>query len=170
MREFDITGSSFSFTDKTGNPNYRIFIEDTDLALKNLSNHQQQGPADLTLHGKFMGSGDASLSGDYLASKQGPAVDLKVAIQNTDLPSMNDLLRAYGRFDVAAGKFSVYSQVAIKDGDIDGYVKPMFADLEVYNYEKDKNTDVLHQAKELAIGGATHLFKNRSTQDVRNRS
>ncbi len=166
VREFDITGSSFSFTDKTGNPNYRIFIEDTDLALKNLSNHQQQGPADLTLHGKFMGSGDASLSGDYLASKQGPALDLKVAVQNTDLPSMNDLLRAYGRFDVAAGKFSVYSQVAIKDGDIDGYVKPMFADLEVYNYEKDKNTDVLHQAKELAIGGATHLFKNRSTQDV----
>jgi hypothetical protein len=42
----------------------------------------------------------------------------------------------------------------------------MFANLEVYNYQKDKNTGVLHQAKELVIGGASHLFKNSSTQQV----
>jgi len=45
-------------------------------------------------------------------------------------------------------------------------VKPMFANLEVYNYQKDKNTGVLHQAKELVIGGASHFFKNSSTQQV----
>ena len=56
VRDFDITHSNFSFTDKTTNPNYRLFINDTDLALKNLSNHQTHGPADLTLRGKFMGS------------------------------------------------------------------------------------------------------------------
>jgi hypothetical protein len=166
VREFDISHSNFSFTDKTSNPNYRLFINDTNLALKNLSNHQNQGPADLTLHGKFMGSGDTSVTGDFLASQHGPALNLKVAIQNTDLPSMNDILRAYGRFDVAAGKFSVFSQVAIKDDNIDGYVKPMFANLKVYDYQKDKSTPVLHQAKELVIGGASQLFKNSSTRQV----
>jgi hypothetical protein len=85
---------------------------------------------------------------------------------NTDLPSLNDLLRSFGRFDVAAGKLSVYSQVAVKDGNIEGYVKPMFADLEVYNYQKDKNTPIMHQAKELLIGGASHLFKSRRTNQV----
>ena len=164
--EFDITHSSFSFTDKTTDPNYRLFFSDADIALKNLSNHQQQGTADLTLRGKFMGSGDTNVSGNFLASQHGPAFNLNVAIQNTDLPSMNDILRAYGRFDVAAGKFSVFSEVGIKDGDISGYVKPMFTNLEVYNYQKDKDTGVLHQAKELVIGGASHLFKNRSTQQV----
>ncbi len=79
---------------------------------------------------------------------------------------MNDIMRAYGKFDVAAGKFTVFSEVGIKNGDISGYVKPMFSDLEVYNYQKDKGTGVLHQAKELMIGGASHLFKNRSTQQV----
>ena len=87
-----------------------------------------------------MGSGDTSVRGDFLASQQGPAFNLKVAIQNTDMPSMNDILRAYGSFDVAAGQFSVFSQVAVKDGNIDGYVKPMFANLKVYDYQKDKNT------------------------------
>jgi len=60
----------------------------------------------------------------------------------------------------------VFSEVSIKDGDMSGYVKPMFANLEVYNYQKDRNTGVLRQAKELAIGGAAHLFKNSSTQRV----
>jgi hypothetical protein len=166
VREFDINHGNFTYTDQTSNPNYKLFVNDTDLTLKNLANHQHQGPADLSLHGKFMGSGDTSIGGDFLASQQGPAFNLKVAMQNTDLPSLNDLLRAYGRFDVASGKLSVYAQVAIKDGNIDGYVKPMFADLEVYNYNKDKKTPVLHQAKEMLIGGASHLFKNRSTQQV----
>jgi Domain of Unknown Function (DUF748) len=166
VREFDITHSDFLFTDKTANPNYKLFINDTDIALKNLSNHQNQGPADLTLRGKFMGSGDTSVGGDFLASQQGPAFNLKLAIKNTDMPSMNDILRAFGSFDVAAGQFSVFSQLAVKDGNIDGYVKPMFANLKVYDYQKDKSTPVLHQAKELAIAGASHLFKNRSTEKV----
>jgi hypothetical protein len=76
---------------------------------------------------------------------------------------VNDILRAYGRFDVAAGQFSVFPALSIKDGYINGYVKPMFSNLEVYNYQKDKNTGVLHQARELVIGGASHLFKNSST-------
>ena len=67
---------------------------------------------------------------------------------------------------MAAGKLSVYSQVAVKDGNIDGYVKPMFADLEVYNYQKDKNTPIMHQAKELVIGGASHLLKSHRTNQV----
>jgi hypothetical protein len=113
-----------------------------------------------------MGTGDTNVPGDFLASGQGPAFNLKLAMQNTDLPSMNDLLRAFGRFDVAAGQLTVYSQVAIKDGNIDGYVKPMFANLKVYDYQKDKGTGILHQAKELAIGGASHLFKNHSTEKV----
>lgn len=166
VRDLDIVHSNFSFLDKTSNPNYKLFINDTELTIKNLSNHQTQGPAELTLRGKFMGSGDTNIAGDFLASGQGPAFDLKLALLNTDLTSMNDLLRAFGRFDVAAGQLTVYSQVAIKNGNIDGYVKPMFANLKVYDYQKDKGTGLLHQAKELAIGGASHLFKNHSTEQV----
>jgi hypothetical protein len=166
VRDFDVTRSNFSYTDKTSNPNYEVFIKDTELVVKNLSNHQTQGPAQLALRGKFMGSGDTNVDGDFLASQQGPAFNLKVAMVNTDLPSMNDLLRAFGRFDVAAGQISVFSQVAVKDGNIDGYIKPLFANLKVYDYQKDKGTGVLHQTKELAIAGASHLLKNRSTDKV----
>jgi hypothetical protein len=42
----------------------------------------------------------------------------------------------------------------------------MFANLKVYDYQKDKSTPILHQAKEMLIGGASHLFKNSSTRQV----
>ena len=118
-----------------------------------------------------MGSGDTNVSGEFLASQHGPAFNLKVAMQNTDLTSMNDLLRAYGRFDVAAGQFSVFSEVSYQEtATSNGYVKPMFANLEVYDYQKDKSTGILHQAKELVIGGASHLFKNPAPTRSRPRS
>lgn len=39
---------------------------------------------------------------------------------------MNDLLRSYGKFDVVAGSFSFYSELKARDGNIEGYVKPLF--------------------------------------------
>ena len=86
-----------------------------------------------------MGSGDTSVGGDFLSSHQGPAFNLKIAIQNTDMRSMNDILRAFGSFDIAAGQFSVFSQIAVSDGNINGYVKPMFANLKVYDYQRAKH-------------------------------
>ena len=42
----------------------------------------------------------------------------------------------------------------------------MFTGLEVYDYSKDRNAPVLHQAKELLLGGASHLFRNSRTQQI----
>jgi len=92
--------------------------------------------------------------------------DFDLAAQDVDLTKLNDLLRAYGKFDVAAGKASVYMQMSLKNHYMTGYVKPLFTDLKVYDAQKDKKKPILHQAYELAIGGAAKLLKNRSTKDV----
>jgi hypothetical protein len=49
---------------------------------------------------------------------------------------------------------------------MNGYVKPMFANLEVNKLPEEQGTGLLHQAKELMIGVASHLFKNRRTERV----
>jgi hypothetical protein len=166
VRQLDVTHSSFSYTDKTKAPAYRVFMTGTDITLKNLSNHQEQGTADVTLHGKFMGSGNTSLVGYFLPSRKAPAFNINLAIEQTQLTSLNDVLRAYGRFNVAAGRFSLFAQLGARAGQLNGYVKPMFAGVQVYDYQRDKNTPVLHQAKELLLGGAAHLFRNSHTQEV----
>jgi hypothetical protein len=166
VRELDIKRSSLAFDDQISNPPFKLFIADADLKLRHLGNHQTQGPAQLTLDGKFMGSGATHMSGTFLASGEGPEFNLNIAIDNTDLTSLNPLLRAYGRFDVARGRFTLYSQLAVKNSNVAGYVKPMFSDLVVYEYQKDKNKGVIDQAKQILIDTAGHVLKNRETQKV----
>jgi uncharacterized protein DUF748 len=166
VRELEIKRSRLAYDDQTRNPPFNLFIAGTDLKLMNLVNHRAQGSARLTLSGKFMGSGDTDVTGTFLASGQGPEFNTNISIVNTDLTSLNPLLRAYGRFDVAQGRFTLYSQLGVKDGNISGYAKPMFSDLKVYDYQKDKSKGLLGQTKQILIGTAAHIFKNRQTQKV----
>ena len=166
VRDLDIKRSRLAFADRTSNPPFNLYVANTDLKLMHLANHEAQGPARLTLSGNFMGSGATNVTGSFLASGQGPEFNTQITIVNTDMTALNPLLRAYGRFDVAQGRFTLYSQLGVKNANMSGYVKPMFSDLKVYDYQKDKNKDLLSQAKELVIGAAAHIFKNRETQKV----
>ena len=166
LKYFEVRKSNFAYSDHEQNPNFKLTLNDSNVTLTNYSNHEEQGPARVVIKGKFNGSGDTKLDGTFLSEQQGPHFDMNLAIQNTDMTTMNNLLLAYGRFDVEQGKFSVYSQMSVKDGAMSGYVKPMFSDLKVYDWQKDKSKPILHQAYELAVGGASHIFKNSQTQQV----
>ena len=67
---------------------------------------------------------------------------------------------------MAQGRFTLYSQFTIKDGNLNGYAKPMFSGLKVYDPQKDKNKSLIGQTKQVLIGTAAHVFKNHQTQTV----
>jgi hypothetical protein len=79
---------------------------------------------------------------------------------------MNDLFRAYGRFDVSSGQFFLYSEMAAKDGVITGYVKPLFNDLKVYAKEQDKSKSAAKKMYERLVGGVAKILKNREREEV----
>ena len=113
-----------------------------------------------------MGSGDTKLTAVLRPEHEGPNFDFDLESNDTDLTAFNDLLRAYGKFDVASGKVSVFSQVTVKNHYVSGYIKPLFTDLKVYDSQKDKKKPVLKKAYEVVIGGAAKLLKNRRTKKV----
>ena len=101
--EVNLTGCNLGFVNKAAVKPYRVFLSDADFHLSNFSNQFSRGPAKTHLHGKFMGSGVTNVTGEFRPEKKGPDLDLYVKIDDTQLASMNDLLRAYGNFDVSAG-------------------------------------------------------------------
>ncbi len=165
-REVSLTNSELKFIDDAASPHYRFVISDANMRATNLSNHLSAGPARFEFNGKLMGSGDTTLTGVLRPDHEGPNFDFDLASSGTDLTSLNDFLRAYGKFDVASGSVAVYSQVTVKDHYVSGYVKPLFTDVKVYAEDKDKKKPILHQMKELMIGGAAKLLKNPRTQQV----
>jgi len=164
--EFDIGRSTLAYADDSGTRSYRVFVADLNLKATNISNHPTQGPAHFDLRGKFMNSGDATAGGDFRTAQPGPDFDLNLAIANTDLTTLNDLLRRHENLDVASGTFSLYSQMGVHDGQIHGYVKPLFSNLKVYSWAKDKDQPLTRQAYELVAGGTARLFQNDSTGQV----
>ena len=165
----DIVKSDFGYVDRTKTPRYRVFVSDTTATLTNLSSLPTGETAVARLRGKFMGSGAASADLKVLPARPGPDFDLALQIDETDLTTMNDLLRAYGKFDVTAGAFSLYSELQGRNRQVAGYVKPLFQDMTVYDPQQDKGKGPLRRAYEAVVGGVSRMLQNRPRDEVATR-
>jgi hypothetical protein len=165
-----VTQGTFGYTNKTTNPPYRVFVADANIALTNVSNQKGQGIGTAKVEAKFMGSGSAMVDVKTRAEKSGPAMNVSVRIADVSLPTMNDLLRAYGKFDVSSGQFSFYSELAIDNGAITGYVKPIFKDIVVSDPERHQDNSLKHKLYEKVVSVASKILKNRTREEVATRA
>jgi len=80
--------------------------------------------------------------------------------------ALNNLLRAYGNFDVTEGLFSVYPELSVKNGEVQGYIKPLFKDMNVYDARQDKEKSAFHKLYEGLVGGIAKLLQNKPREEV----
>ena len=161
-----IDNSEFGFVNKATNPQYRVFLTGTDMYLENWSNQLSEGTAIVRLRGMFMGSGATQLDGAFRPETKSPDFDLNLRIWKTQVKSMNDLLRAHGGMDVVSGVFSVFTQMTVKNGSIDGYLKPLFKDVEAYDPAQDRDKGLLKKIYEKLINAASTVLKNTPRGEV----
>jgi hypothetical protein len=165
-KELKVTHSTVGFVNKAVTPPYRAYLSDTNLTISNFSNQLVDGSTVARLTGKFMGSGTTVAVATFRPDKKGPDFDLDLRLENTDMKTMNDILRAYGSFDVTAGTFSVFSEIKVKNQRVDGYAKPLFSDLDVYNPEQDREKSVWRKLYEKTVEGASKILRNAPRQEV----
>jgi hypothetical protein len=79
---------------------------------------------------------------------------------------MNDMLRAHGKFDVVSGVFSFYSELKVKNGQIGGYVKPLFKDVQAYDPAQDRHKSAPRKVYEKLVTGVSKLMKNVPRKEV----
>ncbi len=151
-------------------PAYRLFVDDLDFRLANLSNQFSHGEAKASLSGAFMGSGATEVTATFRPETRGPDFDLNFKIEGTRLAAMNDLLRVYGNFDVVAGTFSLYSELRVKNDQVEGYLKPLFEDLDVYDKRQDEEKSAFRKMYEGLVGGVLNLLKNQPREQVATRA
>jgi hypothetical protein len=166
IARFHVVDGRVGLINKAADHPFRFFVNGADLDVTNLSSGFRDGPATARLTGRFMGSGSVHGTAHFRADPKGPDFDLTLAVENASLPSLNDLLRSYGKLDVAAGTFSVYSEIRVRDGYLKGYVKPLFKDIKVYDPKQDKDKPVLRKLYEKVVGGLSHVLKNRPREQV----
>jgi hypothetical protein len=166
LEKLALTNCDVGYVNKAKTPGFRAFISDANLTVTNLSNQSDEGRATARLTGKFMGSGPTRAVAHFRPESKSADFDFDGAIENTDMTKMNDILRSYGKFDVTAGNFSFYTQLKVANGRIEGYVKPLFQDMKVYDKNQDKDKPLLKKAYEVVVGGVAKLLQNRKRAEV----
>jgi len=164
--DIQLDRAKLTYANETVDPPYRLFVSDCGVHLRNFTNVRTsdgdgKGTADVT--GKFMDSGATTARADFRPQRNGTDFDVNLQIENTDVTTMNDLWRAYGKFAFEGGSFSLYSQLNVANGLVDGYVKPVFVGLDVAS---GKEAGIGKKIYGGIVGGVTTILRNQPRDQV----
>lgn len=161
-----LRNSRFGFENKGATPPYRVFISNLSLDLDHLSNQPGQVASGFHAHGAFMGSGTTTLKGRVRTSAKPVDVEVHLDVEDAKLTSLNGLLMAHAGVDVADGQFSLFSEIKVKNGTIEGYIKPLIKNLKIYDRQKDKGKRFGKRVEMHVLQFLANLFRNRDSKAV----
>jgi hypothetical protein len=92
-----------------------------------------------------------------------PTFHMATRILGLDVTKLNDLALAYGKFDFKRGWFDLVIETDSKEGQLTGYVKPLFRNLQVFSLGEDiKNDNPLQFFWQALVGAVTSILKNQT--------
>jgi hypothetical protein len=158
-----INNGKIAFYDFSTKPQVDIFLNNVQLDALNLNNakdNPENLPSRIYLQALSIGNGQLNLAMKVNVLKQVPDLDMDLRFENVDMKALNDFFGAYANVDIEKGKFNLYSEVAVLDGKISGYVKPLFNDLKVINWKEDREQPV-KLVWESMVGFLAEIFENQ---------
>ncbi|MEO5572720.1 MAG: DUF748 domain-containing protein [Bacteroidia bacterium] len=166
INRFEIINGKIQYIDATSTPKVNIAMTDAYMLAQNLSSVLDTAllPATVDANANvYKGTFNFKMKINPLADQ--PTYDLNAELKNTNLPDMNDFLKAYANFDVHAGTFGLYTEVAAKDGKYIGYVKPVIKNLKVLGPE-DRHDSFFNKLYEVLVGTVGVILKNPKEKQV----
>lgn len=100
-----------------------------------------------------------------------PLPDFNYNLRFTDLQmvKLNTLARKYANIDFERGTLSVFSEMAMKDGKLNGYLKPLTKEMKIFKLDENEKRSVGKFLTELLAQGGTALLKNQKRDQVATR-
>lgn len=164
INRFQVNDAAIHYDDPHRDPPVDIWITSLYATATNLSNVRSAKtnlPAGLVARGKTIGNGVFTMNLRMNPLTHAPTFKLIAAITNMDLTALNNFMRAYGRFDVKGGTFACYLDIAAADEQYEGYLKPFFFNLKVFNWQEAKHENIVHDFWEAIVAGVSHVLRNQ---------
>lgn len=166
INRLQIDNGKIQYIDATSSPKVDIAMTNVQVLAQNLSNVRDTALLSASVVASadvYKGNLNFKMKLNPLATT--PTFDMNAELRNTNLPDLNDFLKAYAKFDVHAGTFGLYAEVASKNGKFIGYVKPVIKDLDVVGSE-DRNDSFLNKLYEVLVSAAGIILKNPEEKQV----
>ncbi len=97
---------------------------------------------------------------------------LKLKLTSLELKNLNEFLKAYAHLDVQSGQGEFIMELEARDGQLNGYAKPLFRDIQVFSWEQDieqQDDNLFEAAWEAIVGGVENPFKNQQENQLATR-
>ena len=167
INRLEVRNSAIRYQDPTSKPKVDVQLSKVDLLATNLTNAIDSA---VVLPSKIVASADLyggqltfNMGIDLLAAQ--PAFDMNLKLTETDLKQLNEMLQAYANIDVNKGSMSLYTEIATRNGEFTGYVKPVIKDLDVLGPE-DRHDSFFHKIYEGIVGTAGTILTNPRKDQV----
>ncbi|WP_353721212.1 DUF748 domain-containing protein [Dyadobacter sp. 676] len=163
----ELRGGAIQYKDFSSKPNVDIAMTNVNLLAQNLRNSYDSTallPASIHATAEVY-EGKLRFDAKLNPLADAPTFDMSAELNNTNLVKLNDFFQAYAKVDVNDGRFGLYTEVAAKDDEFKGYVKPVIKNLDVLGKE-DRKDNVLQKLWEAVAGGAGKLFENKNKGQV----
>jgi len=139
------------------------------LNIQNVTDNSVALPTDITLTANAPGySGQLNLTAKAMLLKEVPDFDFNLKLENAKLIAFNPLIEYYVGMNAEAGAFNLYSEVAMKDSNFEGYFKPLLEDLRIFDW-KEENRNFGQWIKEFFSEGVKEVFENQKKEQFATR-
>ncbi|MDD7886612.1 DUF748 domain-containing protein [Flavivirga sp. 57AJ16] len=165
INHFEVHDGKVAFVQLQADPNIDLSISKVELVADNLRNvvlKERILPSQLHATGVTFGNGNMTLDGRINLIKKIPDMDLAFSLEKSNAKALNEFTRHYAGIDFEKGTFGLYSEIAIADGFLTGYMKPLLTDSKLIGKE-DGFLGVLWEG---LVGFFKFIFKNQRTDTL----
>lgn len=165
INNLEIINGKAAFLQLNADPNIDLYFDKIDLHATNLRNVVQKElnlPSEISATATSIGKGKVKLNGRMDLVKQIPDMDVSFSLEDANATALNDFTKHYAEIDFDSGSFNLYSEVAIANGFLTGYVKPILKDAKLIG-EGDGFLSVLWEG---FVGFFKFLLKNKGNNTL----
>lgn len=165
INHFEVHDGKLAFVQLAADPNIDLQIDKLELTADNLRNVVEKErilPSPIRASGVSIGNGKVSLEGNMNLVKEIPDMDLSFSLEDADVTALNDFTNYYAGLDFDKGTFGIYSEIAIADAHLVGYVKPLLTDTSLIG----KDDSFLEVIWEGFVGFFKFVLKNQGTDTL----
>lgn len=170
--QVQIKDSELHFRNYDFDPVVDIYLSNLNANAWNLSNSEDLSEsmvASVEASADVMQSSEVSVSMKLNPSLRDPTFDLNARMLDLPLMSLDDFISAYAPFDVEGGRLDVVTELAAHDGLLEGYVKPIIRELDVFKWKEDiiedKDNPIVALWESL-VGFMAEILQNQRTEQL----
>lgn len=139
LHQFHVVNGQIKFQNFDTEPNIHVSASNIEILLTNLTNIRDikgDRRASLHLSGTLLEEGSIAARA-HIDPYEVNDFEFASEITDIQLPELNDIARAYANLDFASGHGEILVEVKGSEGELSGYIKPLFEDIEILNWEQD---------------------------------